>query len=41
MFWKWKQHIKQVRPENEAVLIELIKDGSKLINQSDCAFYYG
>ena len=40
MFSKWKQHIRQARPENEAVLFKLIEDGSRLIKPSDCASHY-
>jgi len=40
LFSKWKQHIRQSRPDNESQLYELINNGATLISECDCASYY-
>jgi transposase len=40
MFAKWKEAVRNNRPENEEALIQLIEQGASLITRNDCDGYF-
>jgi transposase len=40
MFSKWKEYVRNMRPQNEAHLLELISAGGETISSADCDGYF-